>query len=270
MKEPVLRDEDHRAWALWMAEVRMHARTRAHAARVHSAMECARVALEQHPDACIMWSGGKDSTAMVHLVCVGLGARVPVFSEKDDLDYPGELEYVQGLGAQWGLDLRVVAPPMSPRAWMAANGHALGAYEDLHGRSAGLSKECFYGVVEAATESFACRFLGLRQEESDGRKASRAKRGRLYELASGKWHCTPIADWDSKDVYAYLDTHGVPLLDVYRCIAFAHKREPGRVRKSWWVPGASARHGGTAWLRHYYPSLFRQLCDWVPCARALT
>jgi hypothetical protein len=34
------------------------------------------------------------------------------------------------------------------------------------------------------------------------------------------------------------------------------------LRKSWWVPGAHT--DGVAWLARYYPSLYRQLCAWLP------
>ena len=50
-----------------------------------------------------------------------------------------------------------------------------------------------------------------------------------------------------------------------------HKSNPGAIRKSWWLPeGNAARHGGVAWLRHYYPSLYRTLAEWVPAAAQLT
>jgi len=50
-----------------------------------------------------------------------------------------------------------------------------------------------------------------------------------------------------------------------------HRDRPGAIRKSWWIPeGNAARHGGVAWLRRYYPSLYRTLVDLVPSAAELT
>jgi hypothetical protein len=44
-----------------------------------------------------------------------------------------------------------------------------------------------------------------------------------------------------------------------------HREEPWRLREEWWVPGATgARYGQYAWLRRYYPSLWRQLREWMP------
>mgnify|MGYP002146530534 CR=1 FL=1 len=39
---------------------------------------------------------------------------------------------------------------MSPVDWIAARAARMSGGEDIHGRNAGLSKACFYGVMEAA------------------------------------------------------------------------------------------------------------------------
>lgn len=268
--EPALRAEDRRAWDAWMRTAAIHARTQQHRRAVDRARHVVEIALRQAPTWAVMWSGGKDSTVMTHLVTVDLGARVPVFSEKDDLDYPGELAYVRHLAAIWGLDLRVLEPPISPATWFAEHAHELDLGGDIHGRAAELSKRCFYDVVESASAPFNGQFIGLRAEESRARRADRAVHGPLYLRRSGQWRCTPLADWIGIDVYAYAESHGIELLDVYRCIAFMHSRTPWHLRKSWWVPGASGSHGGISWLRHYYPSLFERLRAWMPAASSLT
>lgn len=273
MSEPALREADRAAWSSWMDTVAVHAQTSAYRRRVDAARrvigDSLDVSVDMNLAAAVMWSAGKDSTALTHLVCVDAGLRVPVYSEKDDLDYPGEEEYVTDLAVQWGLDLRIIRPPVSPAGWMAEHGHKLQGSDDLHSRAAGLSKECFYGVVESATANTGMIYLGLRAGESHGRAMNLYSRGPLYQKKNGKWTCCPLAHWRGIDVYTYLMEHDIPLLPVYRCIAFMHADEPWRVRKSWWVPGSAARHGGTAWLRHYYPSLYQRLCDWIPTSRLL-
>lgn len=213
-----------------------------------------------------MWSGGKDSTAMVHLV-KSTGANCSVYSEKDDLDFPGELEYVQLLAGRYSLDLHILTPPVSPSQWFQEHASELIAGEDLHSRAAELSKTCFYSVVEEASRGHKAIMLGLRKYESAGRKMNRVTRGPIYQKRNSQWVCTPIVDWQGIDVYAYLVSQDIPILDVYRCVAFMHKDDPSRVRKSWWIPGSNTRYGGVSWLRHYWPSLYRQLVDWMPNAR---
>lgn len=214
-----------------------------------------------------MWSGGKDSTVLSHLV-LQVEPSIQLVSEKDDLDYPGEEAYVSDLARSWGASLTIVRPDISPSQWIAEHAHELRADADLHSRAAGLSKTCFYGVVERATADRGAIFLGLRAAESKARNVSRAANGTTYRRKSGQWTCCPLADWTGLDVFAYLESHGIEALHVYRCVGFRHEREPWRVRKSWWLPGAAGRHGGVAWLRRYYPSLFRQLLAWFPRAQS--
>jgi len=269
-REPRLSADDVRAWDIWRRAALVHARSQRHLRAVDKARRIVADGLEKAPRAALMWSGGKDSTAMTHLVCVDMGAGVDVISEKDDLDYPGEVEYVTALAEAWGCKLRIVTPGQSPVAWMDAHAHELDAGDDIHSRAAGLSKACFYALVEAATTSYDGILLGLRQEESHGRRMNAATHGACYRRKSGQWTIAPLTYWSGLDVFAYLLSRDIDPLHVYRCIAFMHAREPWRLRKSWWIPGASSRHGGTAWLRHYYPTLFRRLLQWIPSERSFT
>lgn len=269
MIEPVLTDDDQRAWKTWMRTAREHAKTRAYARRVDVARSVASNELERATSPCIMWSGGKDSTAMTHLIRVGLGADVPAISEKDDLDYPGEREYVERLAAAWDLRLTILTPAISPRAYLAEHAHELRAWDDLHSRRAGLSAAVFYDEVERASEPHDIIFLGLRSHESRGRLCNRKTRGLAYTKRDGKRVAQPIADWAGLDVMAYMESHGIEPLSVYRCIALMHAQQPWQLRKSWWVPGSHSCLGGVAWLQRYYPSLYAQLRAWMPTAEML-
>lgn len=275
MTEPRLTTADVDAWDAWMRAASVHARTLRFARRVDAARAIVDRSLAAAPRWALMWSGGKDSTVMAHLVCAAMGVALPVASEKDDLDYPGELAYVERLAESWRADLHVLTPPFSPSQWIADHAPELSADDDMHSRAAGLSKACFYDVVEDFGAPFDGVLLGLRQQESNGRRMNRSTRGPLYRKRptgrhpTGQWVSTPLVDWDGLDVYAYAESRGIELLPLYRCISFAHRDEPWRVRKSWWLPGAASRHGGVAWLRRYWPSLYGRLCGWLPDARRL-
>lgn len=43
--------------------------------------------------------------------------------------------------------------------------------------------------------------------------------------------------------------------------------DPARIRVAWWLPAGHTADGQVAWLRRYYPSLYRQLTAWMPDAR---
>lgn len=271
MTEPRLDANDRAVWARWLLTVRQHSRGLTHKHRVDEARRLAGVALDGAERPAVMWSGGKDSTAMAHLVHA-MDPSVLLVSEKDDLDYPGEREYVEGLAQQWGARLQVLVPPVSPQQWIAGHAHELTPGADIHGRTAELSKLCFYNLLEESNAQHDVIFIGLRAEESLGRRRNRRVNGPIYTRRSRYGHnlvCTPLADWAGIDVYAYLLSNDIDPLHVYRCVGFVHARQPWAVRKSWWLPGLYALHGGTAWLRRYYPSLYRQLTEWMPRAQSM-
>lgn len=266
--EPVLSPDDVRTWQRWQVTFAMHARTLRHQRAVDQAKRIAGRALEAAKTPVVSWSGGKDSTALAHLVRVELGANVHTISEKDDLDYPGEEAYVRDLAARWSLDLEILRPATSPLAWLLERRGALSAGEDMHSRSAGLSRACFYGVMEAANEGRDVLFWGLRAEESGRRERLLTAKGATYQLKSGQVRCAPLAAWTGLDVFAYLQAREIEPLHVYRCCGWLpeHRQKPWLIRKSWWIPGAHAAKGAAAWLKRYYPSLFAVLRSIAPDA----
>ena len=269
-QEPILTRDDIEIWDRWQRTCDAHGRTKAFKRRVDSSCALVTRALAAAPRAMVSWSAGKDSTVMTHLVRVLVGAKIVVVSEKDDLDFPGEEEYVKRLADEWDLDLRIVRPPVSPWAWFVEHAKSIQPGDDIHGRSAGMSKACFYGVMEAANAGFDSVMMGLRTAESSVRKQLRATRGRFYTLKSGARRVLPIADWSGLDVLTYARVHGIELLPVYRCVGLMHEHAPWDIRKSWWLPGASAWFGQLTWLRRYYPSLYRRMAAEMPQVLHLT
>lgn len=266
--EPVLDAHDRACWERLVLQARVHARSREHERLVAAAQCVTEQALRGSERPAVSWSGGKDSTALSALV-LSVRSDVVLVSEKDDLDYPGEEEYVTGLASRWGAKLTILRPPISPSRWIADHADELAVGDDFHSRAAALSKVCFYAVMEAYDRTRDLVFLGLRAEESVHRRKNRAINGLEYVKRTGVRVCQPLADWRGIDVFSYLLTREIEPLHVYRCIGFMHQRDPSRVRKSWWIPGDKGSHGGATWLRRYYPSLFQRLLDWFPRARSL-
>ena len=162
--EPLLSAADLRIWRTWELTAIAHARTWQYARRVDQARRVIARALDAASGWAVMWSGGKDSTAMAHLA-LGLDPTLELVSEKDDLDYPGERDYVQRLAAQWGARLTVLTPEQSPGAWIAQHGTTLVPDADVHARTAALSKACFYGQGD---ESGATWCAVLQEERAMG------------------------------------------------------------------------------------------------------
>ena len=275
--EPVLDERDLHLWEeVWVPAFVAHTRTKAFRRHLEQAKSIVESGLREakSPEHFVMSvSAGKDSTALGELIAGEMGHKIAAVSEKDDLDYPGETEHLEALASRWSVPIKVVTPSVSMRAFIAeiAKSGAV-ADDDMHGRASALSKDHFYKLIEDACAPYSVVALGLRAEESEARRKNRMTRGVLYQKAdTGRWHCCPLSDWKGIDVMAYCVSRGVPLLPLYKCIGFnpEHTKEPWRIRKSWWLPGSHSRFGAAAWLRRYYPSLWRVFLDIWPSARSL-
>jgi 3'-phosphoadenosine 5'-phosphosulfate sulfotransferase (PAPS reductase)/FAD synthetase len=252
----------------WM-QLAMHAMSAGHLRKVRIAKERLVETIGLHPDAHLGWSAGKDSTALAKM-CHELGLSIPAFGEKDDLDYPGEVAYLQTLGKHFGLDVEILTPDVSLLQFLKDRNVSL--VNDLHGQTAELSKEHFYGLLKKHRKQagYNTVILGLRSNESKHRAVNRASHGWVYERKNdGLTVSSPLADWEDIDVHAYLASQNVPLMPLYLCV------DPGadalKLRKSWFVAGGgAARHGHYVWLRRWWPDLWEKIADIDPEMRRLS
>src|SRR5690606_35979235 len=91
------------------------------------------------------------------------------------------------------------------------------------------------------------QFLGLRKEESNGRRISLLKRSPIYQMQDGMWKCCPLADWTAKDVWAYIVTRNLPYPKFYDYDKFGQNREWIR-SSSWITTDGAAEKGRLGWL----------------------
>ncbi len=92
------------------------------------------------------------------------------------------------------------------------------------------------------------RVVGIRASESKTRKMLLGKRGCAYALADGDEVLAPIAFWRDEDVWAYVVTHDLPVLDVYA--AFGADARSGMI-------GTNAlAYGRIARLRETFPEIY--------------
>ena len=207
-------------------------------------------------------SGGKDSTAMMHLAWT-LDPTVLCVSEKDDMDFPEEIPFMLDLQERYHLNLDIITPSVS--LWSQIENFDV--TEDLHSKGTEFSDTYFYDLLKEyqAKNHIKGVMLGLRAQESKGRRYNFLKRGHIYWNETWQhWVCQPLATWTTTDVFAYLFSNEIPILDVYFKNKFA---EPEMIRKSWVLPSARASQGQAVWLKYYYPEIFYRLAKIQPSLR---
>lgn len=242
---------EHYPWHV----VAEYSTSRGHAEAVHAA----RRVLDRLPDCDwrVGCSAGKDSTALAVLMAED-GIGIAGFSVKDDLDYPGEREYIRALAAYTGTEIEVLVPESSLVEYLRAGDVSL--VDDVHGRSAGLSRTFFYGLLNAhrAHHGYDGILMGLRSEESKARAGFLRSQGPIYRRKDGVTTASPLAEWTDLDVHAYLWSRRVPVLHVYGCVDPGSDDRALRLRKSWFVAGAAmANLGHYTWLRRWWPTQWR-------------
>jgi len=121
---------------------------------------------------------------------------------------------------------------------------------------------------------FDVTVMGLRAQESAGRRLSRKVRGYFYpvkfEYLDGvqHHHCTPIVDWKDEDVWAYIASRDLPYNKIYDKMA-----EIGVPRKHWRVSillgEVASNLGRYSTLKRIAPEKFNQLSIHFPSIRRM-
>jgi len=77
------------------------------------------------------------------------------------------------------------------------------------------------------SDSWDAFFVGIRKDESFGRRVSLKKYGMFHRLASGKIKICPMADWTTRDIAAYVISNDLPTLSKYNSEGFSARTTSG-------------------------------------------
>lgn len=203
-------------WDTWLRTWALHAETRAFRERVELAVKTVQEAHSRvHKRYCGV-SGGKDSVALAGILSeAGLLNDVPLVFCSTPLSTPGSDDVIDTLADAINADVFSVEPDIDVWDWL----YRQPSYFDLLGEghaeflnkfaSANLSVAWMY------EHGYDGVYLGLRTQESKGRRWNRKMRGKDYRLRDGTWTCQPIVDWSARDVFAFAVSRGLPIHPYY-------------------------------------------------------
>lgn len=209
----------------------------------------------------VSFSGGKDSTVTLDLVRrVAPEAPVAFFDSGCELDETRTL--VEHYGAE------TVTPRMSFPD--------MARYSGWWGYEPPVDRNCPFRVktviIDEPSESFVVKrrlrvvAIGLRMEESYGRKMNSLVHGDLYETSDRTWHCLPIARWKVDDVWAYIAARGLRYHKAYDVMTeMGIPREDQRLGALLGATGEG--RGSFAVLRKIEPATWRRLSREFPHLR---
>jgi len=206
----------------------------------------------------VSFSGGKDSLVMLHLV-LERKQDIPLVYWDADASNPDTEKFLKLIVEEWDLDLirfktesmmsvfrryGVNHPQIEQKTMIAT------VYNPIKK----LMKEYDFDGV----------FVGLRREESFGRRQLIKYRGSLFRNESqGVLECLPVAYFTVEDIWAYITSKGLPYNAVYD-----HTSIPrNEIRVSYWCGESAREFGRFVWLKKEYPELYNKFAAEFPEVR---
>jgi len=188
----------------WRDAFLAYAQMPEHRQAVREAEEIIACALASCRRPYVAFSGGKDSTCLLHLVLQQAPDVMVLHWDfgRAFVPWPIEREVLRNARLLGARHLRVETSPLYARLGRRARG-VLGRH--LIGRLVPKLKE----------EGYDLAFVGLREEESL-RRRRRIRAGRSIGAIQ---ECWPLASWRWLDVWAYIVSHRLPYLSIYDDLA---------------------------------------------------
>ena len=194
----------------------------------------------------VAWSGGKDSTALLHLA-LKMEPGIAVIYNNTLVDFPENRRYVHQLAQAWKVNLHIAKPAPGVSFWKVVKkyGYPMLGKRNTPGRqhlpetyARGLEAKGKHRQAQAILEGYlgstCCEFLkerpyrammkalgadcnitGILAGESQLRTLTWLSKGEFYQDKRGMWKATPLATWTDADVEAYLAQHQVPPNPLY-------------------------------------------------------
>lgn len=107
--------------------------------------------------------------------------------------------------------------------------------------------------AQAAAEGRTHVVMGLRAQESPGRRASLSTHGEAYTSRTGITRHCPLGSWTHDDVWAYTLTKGLPWLEIYDHL--------GPDARNGLIGRSGVQQGRMAYLRRFFPEAYRHARD---------
>lgn len=249
-------------------------------------------------DGYLAFSGGKDSTTVLHLARQA-DPDVPVCFFDSGLEFPETHRYIADLADRWSLNLHVIPAAPSALELLRAGG---GWDHDARTRPEFLRGSTLHDALITVPAGIAHahhgagELWGIRAEESRGRRVmllralraeidaacssccsdppagqahtrlQRTRHGGLVRRQDATAAYSPIWEFTNQEVHQHLHRHHVPVNPVYdRLITLGAPAHLQRVGLT--VDATSAGLGRFAWLRRGWPEMFDCIADVLPRMR---
>lgn len=183
----------------------LYAQLKPYKALVNKTSGFIRWALERVENPYVACSFGKDSSVMLHL-CLKHRPDIPVrFASHPETRLLDNYESVINAWIDKGINYHEIF----------CDGELIKV------------KHAQRDALDAMNENWDSFFVGIRQQESVGRRISLKKYGMFYKLKNGRIKISPMSEWSEKDIAAYVLSNDLPTLSKYNTEGFSSRTTSG-------------------------------------------
>jgi 3'-phosphoadenosine 5'-phosphosulfate sulfotransferase (PAPS reductase)/FAD synthetase len=182
---------------------KVYSQLRSYKALVNKTSGFIRWALEQTKKPYVACSFGKDSSVMLHLILQHRSDIVVRFASHPETRLLDNYDTVISFWLERGIN-----------------------YEEIY-CDGGLIKLKHHQRDSLNIGNWDSFFVGIRAEESFGRRVSLKNYGMFHKLANGRIKISPMAWWTEKDIAVYVLSKKIPCLDKYKKEGFSARTTSG-------------------------------------------
>jgi len=173
---------------------------------------------DQGDNVVVSWSGGRCSTAVLHMA-LQIEPEIRVVFCDTGVEFPETYDFIEKVSGLWNLNLRILKPKTTFWKCVEKYGFPMlrGKYFDNSVSKAGRPMCCILLKERPMLDAeITASITGLRACESRMRMFGIAQRGQYYYAKTLKrFQYHPIALWSNEDLSQYTCRHSIPLNEVY-------------------------------------------------------
>jgi tRNA(Ile)-lysidine synthase TilS/MesJ len=181
-------------------------------------------------------SFGKDSSVMLHLVLEQYSDIPVIFVSRIETNLVDNYEEII---SAWSINL-----------------HQINFNKDT---LQFINKSVIKTAMEDVKYNYDSYFIGLRAEESNGRRITLKKDGMFYKMGDGLNRIAPVAFWKTKDIEAYCIANNLPTLNKYKVEGFESRTTAGISSKT--------PHESLMYIRQNNIDAFNKILNLMPDAK---